>query len=86
MCITVPLGATLTWMRVDLQGLVFYVVMGYTDTAMLLSTLLLMSDWDRLSKEIQDRMADEECSVSDYKDKPFLTDEESTDSDSTGTS
>ena len=52
MCITVPLAATLAWMRIDLQGLVFLVVMGYSVAATLLSTLLLMSDWDQLSKEV----------------------------------
>ncbi|KAL7533831.1 hypothetical protein ACHAWF_004665, partial [Thalassiosira exigua] len=59
--ITVPLGAMLTiWLRIDLQGLTFAVVVGYTFTAMLLSMFLLMSDWEGLSKEIQERMAVEE--------------------------
>eukprot|EP00584_Thalassiosira_punctigera_P026176 CAMPEP_0172579994 /NCGR_PEP_ID=MMETSP1067-20121228/139532_1 /TAXON_ID=265564 ORGANISM="Thalassiosira punctigera, Strain Tpunct2005C2" /NCGR_SAMPLE_ID=MMETSP1067 /ASSEMBLY_ACC=CAM_ASM_000444 /LENGTH=117 /DNA_ID=CAMNT_0013372725 /DNA_START=143 /DNA_END=496 /DNA_ORIENTATION=+ len=56
--ITIPVGAYLTiGLRIDLQGLTFAVVIGYTATGMILSTVLLMSDWESLSKEIQEIMA-----------------------------
>ena len=55
--ITLPIGAVTTVsMRINLQGLTFAVVVGYTITAMLLSTFLFMSDWDMFSKQIQERM------------------------------
>eukprot|EP00579_Thalassiosira_antarctica_P001896 CAMPEP_0201871326 /NCGR_PEP_ID=MMETSP0902-20130614/4272_1 /ASSEMBLY_ACC=CAM_ASM_000551 /TAXON_ID=420261 /ORGANISM="Thalassiosira antarctica, Strain CCMP982" /LENGTH=750 /DNA_ID=CAMNT_0048397275 /DNA_START=148 /DNA_END=2400 /DNA_ORIENTATION=+ len=66
MLITIPIGAIVTLrLRIDLQGLTFSVVIGYTITAMLLSTCLMMSDWESLSKEIQEKMAAEEDSDSD---------------------
>eukprot|EP00578_Thalassiosira_sp_NH16_P009081 CAMPEP_0181115382 /NCGR_PEP_ID=MMETSP1071-20121207/21402_1 /TAXON_ID=35127 /ORGANISM="Thalassiosira sp., Strain NH16" /LENGTH=743 /DNA_ID=CAMNT_0023199585 /DNA_START=430 /DNA_END=2661 /DNA_ORIENTATION=- len=64
--ITVPIAAIVTlWLRIDLQGLTFAVVIGYTVTAMLLSTSLLMSDWDGLAEKIQEKVAAEEESDSD---------------------
>ena len=52
--ITIPIGATLTiWMRIDLQGLTFAVVVGYTITAMILSLVVLTSDWKALSTTIK---------------------------------
>lgn len=56
--ITLPLAAVLTIrMRIDLQGLTFAVVVGYTMTAMVMITCILISDWESLSKRIQDQMA-----------------------------
>jgi len=69
MLITVPLGAiTTVWLRIDLQGLTFAVVVGYTITAMLLSMIILLSDWEKLSKKIQAKMEDEDDSDSDSDD------------------
>jgi MATE family multidrug resistance protein len=62
--ITIPLGAIFTlWLEVNLQGLTFAVVVGYTMTAMLLSTILLISDWEMLATQIQEKMRAEEDSV-----------------------
>jgi len=67
--ITLPIGAVTTVsMRINLQGLTFAVVVGYTITAMLLSTFLFMSDWELFSKQIQERMAAEEMEESDSDD------------------
>lgn len=61
--ITLPIGAISTIrFNIDLQGLTFAVVTGYVITAMLLFMVLLMSDWGRLSRKIQDKMAAEEVS------------------------
>lgn len=52
--ITIPVGAILTiWMRIDLKGLTFAVVVGYTITAMILSLVVLTSDWKALSTTIK---------------------------------
>jgi hypothetical protein len=45
-------------MRIDLQGLTFAVVMGYTITAMLLSLVILTSDWKMLSDKIEEEVGD----------------------------
>ena len=45
-------------MRVDLQGLTFAVVVGYTVTTMLLSLCVLMSAWKALAEEISEEMDD----------------------------
>lgn len=59
--ITVPLGAVLTvGMRIDLRGLTFAVVVGYTVTATLLNTVLLMSDWEQLSQKIREMAAEQD--------------------------
>ena len=64
--ITIPLAAIFTiWLKVDLQGLTFSVVVGYTITAMILSIIVLMSDWESLSQKIQDRVAVEDESDAD---------------------
>jgi len=64
-CITIPVGAILTiWMRIDLQGLTFAMVVGYTITAMILSLVVLTSDWQTLStaiKEIVDDNKKSQC-------------------------
>jgi Na+-driven multidrug efflux pump len=65
-CITIPVGAILTiWIRIDLQGLIFAVVVGYTITAMLLSLVVLTSDWKTLSDEIEEEVGDNKKSQSD---------------------
>jgi len=54
--ITIPIGAICTvWLRVNLQGLTFAVVMGYSVTAALLSTVLFLSDWEGFASKIQVR-------------------------------
>lgn len=60
--ITIPIAAIVTiWLRIDLQGMTFAVVVGYTVTATLLSTFLLASDWERLSRQIMEVVATEEA-------------------------
>ena len=56
--ITIPIAAVSTFMRVDLQGLAFAVVVGYTITAMLLSLCVLMSDWKAMAEKIREEMDD----------------------------
>jgi len=59
--VTVPLGAVFTiYMRINLQGLTFAVVLGYSILGTILSTVLIMSDWEALSREIQDKVAADE--------------------------
>jgi hypothetical protein len=65
-CITIPVGAILTiWTRIDLiQWLTFAMVVGYTITAMILSLVVLTSDWQTLStaiKEIVDDNKKSQC-------------------------
>lgn len=56
--ITIPIAAITTMsFRIDLQGLTFAIVVGYTITVTLLYTAVLLSDWERLSNNIQDKMA-----------------------------
>jgi len=57
-CITLPIAAAVTMMRIDLQGLTFAVVVGYSVTAMLLSSYVLMSDWKALAEKIKKEMED----------------------------
>jgi len=56
--ITIPVGTALTIRKVNLQGLTFAVVVGYTITAMILSLVVLTSDWKTLSDEIQEGVDD----------------------------
>lgn len=51
--ITLPTAALLTYLRIDLQGLTFSVVVGYTITAMILSVCVLTSDWKTLAEQIK---------------------------------
>ena len=64
--ITLPLGAVFTVvLNFDLKGLLFSFIVGYMMCAMLMSTVLLMSDWDKLSETIRAKMlaeGAEECS------------------------
>ena len=56
--VTVPIGAVLTiWMRIDLQGLTFAVVTGYSVTAFLLTACIKLSDWVMLSNRIQEQVS-----------------------------
>jgi MATE family multidrug resistance protein len=58
--ITLPLGAVFTIaLNYDLKGLTFSVVVGYIICAMLMSTVLLMSDWENLSEKIRAKMLEE---------------------------
>ena len=52
----------------ELYGAHLPVVVGYTITAMLLSTFLFMSDWEMFSKQIQEKMEREEREESDSDD------------------
>ena len=80
--ITLPLAAVLTiGMNIDLQGLTFSVVIGYAVTAMILSTFLLMSDWETISTAIQERMAREEEEESVSDDDTSLSSSSSSSSD-----
>jgi MATE family multidrug resistance protein len=67
--VTIPIGAVVTiWLRIDLQGLAFAVVTGYTVTATLLSACIIMSDWEMLSKTIQDQVCADDLSDSSDDD------------------
>merc|ERR1712085_219602 len=64
--ITLPVGALITiYLRIDLQGLVFAVVVGYSTTAMFLSYVLLMTNWEKLSTKMQTKMKADALSGSD---------------------
>ena len=63
--ITIPIAAVSTVMRVDLRGMTFAVVVGYTVTAMLLSLCVVMSDWKALAEEISEEMDDSSSCSSD---------------------
>ncbi|KAL7552150.1 hypothetical protein ACHAWF_015368 [Thalassiosira exigua] len=68
--ITVPLGAAFTiWLRIDLQGLTFAVVVGYIATSLILSTFLLTSDWGKISEKIRNKMDDDSESAVDDASK-----------------
>jgi hypothetical protein len=45
------------WKKINLQGLVFAMHAGYTLTGMLLLACIQLSDWESLSKKIQEQMA-----------------------------
>ncbi|KAL3812062.1 hypothetical protein ACHAXA_010034 [Cyclostephanos tholiformis] len=72
--VTVPIGAVVTiWMRIDLQGLAFAVVTGYTVTATLLSACIVMSDWEMLSKTIQEQVTADDLSDSSDDDSSYFS-------------
>eukprot|EP00978_Attheya_sp_CCMP212_P044549 scaffold314083_cov51-Attheya_sp.AAC.1 len=53
-CLTMPLASLFTYgLRLDLQGIVAAVIVGYSTTGSILSYILIFSDWDKLSKEVQ---------------------------------
>jgi len=62
--ITIPIAAAATIMRIDLQGLTFAVVVGYTVTSMSLSLCVVMSDWKALAEKIKKEM--EDSSMEDF--------------------
>jgi hypothetical protein len=63
--ITIPLGCIFTVkMRLDLEGVTFAVVIGYTVTGFILSLLILWSDWEMLSKRIQEQVSADDLSDS----------------------
>lgn len=63
--ITIPLGCIFTVkMRLNLEGVTFAVVIGYTATGFILSLLILFSDWDMLSKRIQEQVSADDLSDS----------------------
>ena len=67
--VTIPLGAVLSiGMNINLQGLVFAVVTGCSLIAMVLFTLILMSDWEALSKKIQEQVSADDLSDSSGDD------------------
>jgi len=71
---TIPFAAISTiWLRLDLQGLIFAVVVGNIITATLFYSVLLLSDWKRLSKKVMDKMTvnDETDSDTDSEDSDY---------------
>mmetsp|Transcript_6080 Transcript_6080/g.10279 ORF Transcript_6080/g.10279 Transcript_6080/m.10279 type:complete len:729 (+) Transcript_6080:45-2231(+) len=59
--ITLPLGVIFTVvLNYDLKGLTFSVVVGYIMTAMILTSMLLISDWEKLSETIREKMVDKD--------------------------
>ena len=63
--ITIPLGCIFTVkMRLNLEGVTFAVVIGYTVTGFILSLLILWSDWEMLSKRIQEQVSADDLSDS----------------------
>ena len=66
--VTIPIGAVMVSMRIDLQGLAFALSTGYTATAMILSACVLMSDWENLSKKIREQVDTAGLSVSSDDD------------------
>jgi MATE family multidrug resistance protein len=67
--VTIPLGAVLSiGMNINLQGLVFAVVTGCSLIAMVLFALILMSDWEALSKKIQEQVSADDLSDSSGDD------------------
>ena len=66
--VTIPIGAVMVSMRIDLQGLAFALSTGYTATAMILSACVLMSDWENLSKKIREQVDTDGLSVSSDDD------------------
>ena len=64
--VTIPLGAIMTiGLIINLQGLAFSAVTGYTVIAMILFALILMSDWEKLSEKIQKQVGSGDISLSD---------------------
>jgi len=75
--VTVPIGAVLTiCMRIDLQGLTFAVVTGYSVTALLLTACIQSSDWVMLSNKIQEQVLADDTSHSSVKNSPSSQDHE----------
>jgi hypothetical protein len=64
MLISIPLGAIMTvWLRIDLQGLTFSIVIGYVMCAWIMVIVILVSDWQALSDEIRERVANGDLDI-----------------------
>jgi Na+-driven multidrug efflux pump len=72
--ITIPIAIATTSMRVDLQGLTFAVVVGYTVAATLLSLVVLMSDWKFFSEKIIEEMDEMDDSSLLYSSSGLMKD------------
>jgi Na+-driven multidrug efflux pump len=76
--ITIPLGLVMTLWHINLQGLVFSILMGYIACAWIMLIVIRVSDWDALSKDIVERVAkgdlDIECCSTDSSDVSDKTD------------
>lgn len=62
--ITIPIGCFTVKMRINLEGVAFAVVIGYTVTGFILSLLILWSDWETLSKRIKEQVLADDLSDS----------------------
>ena len=64
--ITLPIAFCLTLaMRYNLKGLTFAVVVGYSTTAMCLTYVLLMSNWEKISLKVQSKSKVDDDEYSD---------------------
>ena len=64
--ITLPIAFCLTLaMRYNLKGLTFAVVVGYSTTAMCLTYVLLMSNWEKISLKVQSKSKVDDVEYSD---------------------
>lgn len=62
--LTVPLGAMFTvWLHIDLQGLTFSIVAGYVICALIMAIVLLVSDWESISNDIRERVANGDMDI-----------------------
>jgi hypothetical protein len=62
--ITIPLGAIMTaGLHIDLQGLTFSIVMGYTMCASIMVLVIMVADWETLSNEIRERVANGDLDI-----------------------
>ena len=62
--ISVPLGAVMTIvLRIDLQGLTFSIIMGYVVCAWIMVIVILVSDWEALSDDIRERVANGDLDI-----------------------
>ena len=75
LCVTIPLATLFTvGFRFTLEGLVGAVIAGYSTTGLCLGYILLMTDWENVSKTIQ-----EQNDESSSDDEPSSDDESSYD-------
>ena len=87
-CVTLPLAALFCiGFKFELDALVAAVVIGYSTTGLVLAYILLMSDWELISKTVREgnEESEESSSDSDYEEEEEEEEEEeSSDSDSSG--
>lgn len=50
-------------LRIDLQGLTFSIVMGYTACAWIMVVVIMVADWEGLSNEIRERVANGDLDI-----------------------